>query len=161
MSIRINHLKKKISFSEKNIVLFSNDKFQISSLKNHLSNSEFQYINDILKTSDLKKNILVFELNSKKKIILLSIKNNLKLSDIENLGGEFYSRINTGKNADYFIISDSLSSKHEKFLAYFLHGIKLKSYEFKKYKTKKDLRNISLNVIGNKNKVSSQHLLRF
>ena len=57
MSIRINHLKKKISFSEKNIVLFSNDKFQISSLKNHLSNSEFQYINDILKTSDLKKNI--------------------------------------------------------------------------------------------------------
>ena len=161
MSIRINHLKKKISFSEKNIVLFSNDKFQISSLKNHLSNSEFQYINDILKTSDLKKNILVFELNSKKKIILLSIKNNLKLSDIENLGGEFYSRINTGKNADYFIISDSLSSKHEKFLAYFLHGIKLKSYEFKKYKTKKDLRNISLNVIGNRNKVSSQHLLRF
>ena len=67
MSIRINHLKKKISFSEKNIVLFSNDKFQISNLKNHLSNSEFQYINDILKTSDLKKNILVFELNSKKK----------------------------------------------------------------------------------------------
>ena len=69
MSIRINHLKKKISFSEKNIVLFSNDKFQISSLKNHLSNSEFQYINDILKTSDLKKNILVFELNSKKKVL--------------------------------------------------------------------------------------------
>ena len=53
MSIQINHLKKKISFSEKNIVLFSNDKFQISNLKNHLSNSEFQYINDILKTSDL------------------------------------------------------------------------------------------------------------
>tara|TARA_B100000941_G_scaffold285639_1_gene257967 strand:+ start:2867 stop:4324 length:1458 start_codon:yes stop_codon:yes gene_type:complete len=161
MSIRINHLKKKISFSEKNIVLFSNDKFQISNLKNHLSNSEFHYINDILKTSDIKKNILVFELNSKKKIILISIKKNLKLSDIENLGGEFYSRINTGKNADYFIISDSLSSKHEKFLAYFLHGIKLKSYEFKKYKTKKDLMNISLNVIGNRNKVSSQYLLRF
>ena len=67
MSIQINHLKKKISFSEKNIVLFSNDKFQISNLKNHLSNPEFHYINDILKTSDLKKNILVFELNSKKK----------------------------------------------------------------------------------------------
>ena len=74
MSIRINHLKKKISFSEKNIVLFSNDKFQISSLKNHLSNSEFQYINDILKTSDLKKNILVFELNSKKKLFYCQLK---------------------------------------------------------------------------------------
>ena len=32
----------------------------------------------LLKTSDLKKNIFVFEVNSKKKIILISIKKNLK-----------------------------------------------------------------------------------
>ena len=29
-------------------------------------------------------------------------------------------------------------------------GLKLKSYEFKKYKTKKDNKLISINVIGNK-----------
>ena len=67
----------------------------------------------MLKTSDLKKNLFVFELNSKKKIVLISIKNNLKTSDIENLGAEFYGRINYGKNSEYFIISDSIAGKHE------------------------------------------------
>ena len=38
----------------------------ISSLKKYLSNFEYSYINDLLKTSDLK-NLFVFELNSKKK----------------------------------------------------------------------------------------------
>ena len=44
-----------------------------------------------------KKNILIFEINSKKKIILISIKNNLKNSDIENLGAEFHRNINKWK----------------------------------------------------------------
>ena len=78
-------------------------------LKKYISNNEFSYINDLLKTSDLKKNLQVFELNSKKKIILVSIKNNLKNSDAENLGAEFYKKINHGKNSEYFIISDSIA----------------------------------------------------
>ena len=55
-----------------------------------------------------------------------------------------------GKNSEYFIISDSIVGKINNFLGHFLHGLKLKSYEFKKYKTKKEIRNISLNVLGNK-----------
>ena len=39
--------------------------------------------------------------------------------------------------------------------------MKLKSYEFKKYKSKKEKRNIIVNVIGNKNKPSSNTQLRF
>ena len=46
-------------------------------------------------------------------------------------------------------------------MGYFLHGLKLKSYEFKKYKTKKDTRLISINVTGNKNKTSVQNQLKF
>ena len=79
---------------------------KLNNLKKFISNSEFSYINDLLKTSDLKKNILVFELNSKKKIILISIKNNIKSSDVENLGAEFYGKINYGKNAEYFLNSE-------------------------------------------------------
>ena len=40
--------------------------FSIGSLKKFISDSEFSYINDLLKTSDLKKNLLVFELALKK-----------------------------------------------------------------------------------------------
>ena len=38
----------------------------------------------------------------------------------------------------YLINSDSIKSKNENFLGYFLHGLKLKSYKFNIYKTKKN-----------------------
>ena len=50
---------------------------------------------------------------------------------------------------------------NKNFLGLFLHGLKLKSYEFNKYKTKKDTRLILINVVGNKNKTSSQNQLKF
>ena len=161
MSIKINYLNKVISKSSANLVLFADEKFNISNLKNYISKTEFFYINDLLKTSDLKKNMFIFEVNSKKKIFLISIKKDLKSFDIENLGAEFYGRINYGKNREYFMNSDSIIGKHENFLGYFLHGLKLKSYEFNKYKTKKVTRFISVNVLGNKNKPSTQNQLRF
>ena len=46
-------------------------------------------------------------------------------------------------------------------MGYFLHGIKLKSYEFNIYKSKKNKKNISINLIGTKNKITSQSQLRF
>ena len=67
MSIKIvrkNNTQKK---SSNNLILFSDEKFNISKLKKYISSSEFSYINDLLKTSDLTKNLLVFELSSKKK----------------------------------------------------------------------------------------------
>ena len=161
MSIKINYLKKADPEISANLVLFSNDKFNINSLKKYLTDKEFTYISDLLKTSDLKKNLFVYEVNSKKKIVLISIKNNLKTFDIENLGAEFYGRVNYGKNSEYFIVSDSAGEKYDNFLGYFLHGLKLKSYEFKKYITKKKERIINLNIVGNKNKPSLQNQLRF
>jgi len=161
MSIKINYSKKTNHKLSSNIVLFVNEKFNIAALKNFISTKEFSYINDLLKTSDLKKNIFVYEVNSKKKIVLISIKNNLKISEVENLGAEFYGRINYGKNSEYYLNSDSVVSKQNNFLGHFLHGLKLKSYSFNKYKTKKEVRQISINIIGNKNKPSSQNQLKF
>ena len=161
MSIKINYSSKKISKPLANIILFSNENFKLENLKQHLLESEFSYIKDLLKSSDLKKNLFIFEVNSKKKIVLISIKNDLKISDVENLGAEFYRRINIGKNSEYFLISDSVKTKIQNFLGHFLHGLKLKSYEFKKYKTKKETRVISINITGNKNQPSLKDKLKF
>ncbi len=161
MPIKINYLNKTITETSENLVLFLNDKFNTNSASKYLTSTELTYINDLLKTSDLKKNLLVFELNSKKKLILVSIKSNVKSSDIENLGAEFYGRINYGKNTQYLIISDSIVNNHKIFLGHFLHGVKLKSYEFNKYKTKKESRIITLNIVGKKNKPSLQNQLNF
>ena len=161
MTIKISYSKKILNKSSSNLVFFSNDKFNINSLKNNLSESELTYISDLLKTADLKKKLLTFEINSKKKVVLVSIKNNLKYSDIENLGAEFYGFVNYGKNSEYYIFSDSIVSKYDNFLGLFLHGLKLKSYEFKKYKSKKDIRVISVNIFGSKNKPSAKSQLKF
>ena len=161
MSIKINYSKKITGKTSGNLVLFADERFNINGLKKHISNSEFSYINDLLKSNDLKKNLLVFEVNSKKKIVLISIKKNLKNFDIENLGAELYGLINYGKNSEYFVNSDSITGKHENFIGHFLHGLKLKSYEFNKYKTKKQIRLISINILGNKNKPTIQNQLKF
>jgi leucyl aminopeptidase len=161
MSVKINYSKKIISKSSNNLVFFTDEKFNITNLQKYTSSIEFSYIKDLLKTSDLKKSIFVFEINSKKKIILISIKKEIKNFDIENLGAQFYSYINYGKNSEYFVNSESLTSKHENLIGYFLHGLKLKSYEFNKYKTKNETRLISINIIGNKNKPSIQNQLKF
>ena len=94
MSIKINYSKNSGSNTSSNLVLFSNEKFNLNNIKKHLSESDFLYINDLLKTSDLKKNLLIFEVSSKKRIVLISIKKNLKTSEIESLGAELFRRIN-------------------------------------------------------------------
>ena len=87
--------------------------------KSILTKSEFSYIKDILKKNDLKKNLLTFELNSKEKIVLVSIKNNLKTLILKNLGAELFVRINNVKKNEYIINSDSISSKNVNFLGFF------------------------------------------
>ena len=144
-----------------NHVLFVKEGFNIDGLKKHISNTEFSYISDLLKNSDLKKNLLFFEVNSKKTIFLVSIKKNLEISDVESLGGEFHGYLNYDKKTEYTVNSDSISGKFENFIGHFLHGLKLKSYEFNLYKSKKDKKIISINVIGKKNKFTVKNELRF
>ena len=88
MSVQIAY-KNKISINKPyNLVLFVNEKMNISSLKKHISSSEYAFISDLIKTKDIKK-IIPFDLSSKKKIILVSLKKNQSNSDIEKLGANF------------------------------------------------------------------------
>ena len=94
MSIKIKLIKNISEKSIKNYVLFVDENFNISVLKKYISNTEFSYISDLLKNSDLKKDLLFFKINSKKTVFLVSIRKNIKISDIENLGAKFHSYIN-------------------------------------------------------------------
>ena len=161
MTVQINYKSNIARKAATNLILFVDEKFNISGLKKYISNFEYSYISDLLNNSDLSKELLVFEINSKKKIFLASIKKDIKTSDIENLGAKFHGYINYDKKNDYFLNSDTISCKIKNFLGYFLHGIKLKSYEFNIYKSKKNKKLVSINVIGSRNKVSPQDQLRF
>ncbi len=67
MSVKINYSNKSAVQLSTNTVIFVDEKFNTKNIAKYVSNSEISYINDLLKISDLKKNILIFELNSKKK----------------------------------------------------------------------------------------------
>ena len=161
MSIQINYKSKSFKKKPSNLVLFVDEKFNISGLKKYVLSTEFSYILDLLKGSDIKKKLLVFEINSKRKIILVSIKKDLKAIDLENLGAEFYGYINDRNKSEYLVNADTINNKLENFIGHFLHGLKLKSYEFNKYKTKKNKKIISIYVTGSKNKLSIQNQLKF
>ncbi len=160
MSVQITYKNKISNNKAHNLVLFIDEKFNISNLKNHISSSDYSLISDLIKTKDQKKKILAFEISSKKKIILISLKKKITNSDIENLGANFYSKFKDSKIKEFIINSETLSSKQKNIAGYFAHGLKLKSYKFEKYKTKKN-NNDFLLIISGKNQPSLKQQLKF
>ena len=59
MNITLNFKKQIASKSYANSILFVDEKFNISGLKKYLSNSEYSYISDLIKSEDQKKRLLL------------------------------------------------------------------------------------------------------
>ena len=92
MTLKISYSKKINLKNSRNLVLFCNEKFSLTNLKTFLSNSEYNFISDLIKTIDTKKNFFDFAINSKKNIILIPIKTNIKNFECENLGADFFRK---------------------------------------------------------------------
>ena len=76
------------------------------------------------------------------------------------MGAKFYDLFKDSKSHNYNINTDTVPNSYKNFIGYFLHGIKLKSYHFDKYKTKKKTKNISLSLSG-KNQPSKKDQIKF
>ncbi len=160
MSVQIIYKNKISKKNPHNLVLFVDEKFNITSLKKHISSSEFALISDLIKTRDEKNKIVAFDISSKKKIILVSIKKDSSVSDIENLGASFYDQFKKTKLNEFNLNSETLSSQNKSFAGSFAHGVKLKSYKFEKYKTKKNNKIFLVNITG-KNQPSTKDQIKF
>lgn len=69
MIININYNKAISNKLISNYALFSRENYNINFLKNYFSDLEITSIKEIIKNINLKKNIISFNLNSKKKNI--------------------------------------------------------------------------------------------
>ncbi len=163
MSVQVvNKNKAKISdLSE--IVLFSDEKFQIKNGKSIFSKSQVQYIEKTLKNKKKsKKGFISFNINEKNTLILISLKNNLKSFDVESLGASFYDFAKKNSFNNISIITDSVKNKPGRdFIGRFIHGLKLKSYEFNIYKSKKNDNNITINLVGKQSSLSNKNKSKF
>ena len=148
MNIKINFKKQVFNRPNENLIFFVDENFNISSLKKSISNSDYSYVSDLIKTRDTKKKIIIFNISSKKKIILVSINKNITNSEIENLGADCYNIIKELKKSNFFINSDTIIQNTKNLVGHFLHGIRLKSYLFEKYKSNKTKKNIDINIFG-------------
>ena len=142
MSITVSYKKNLSKNKVGNLIFFVDEKYSISVLNKYFSKIENRFIGDILKSQNLSKKIVSFDLSSKKKIFLISVKKNVKSSEVENLGAEFFNYLKDIKIKEFQINSEAVPIKLKNFLGYFLHGLKLKSYIFEKYKTKKIIINM-------------------
>ena len=108
MTVQVLYKNKAKLTSTGVITLFTEEKFEIKNLGRFLPKNSALYADKILKNKkNTKENIISFNINENTTLILVSLKKDLKSSDVENLGAEFYKKINYGKNSEYFIISDS------------------------------------------------------
>ena len=163
MTVQVNYTNKDKSRDLGVIALFTEDKFRIKNTGNFLSKNETSYVEKILKNKkNTKENIISFNINEKTTLILISIKKDLKGFDVENLGAEFYNFIKKNSFKDVSIIAESIKSKPGKdFIGRFMHGLKLKSYEFNIYKSKKIKNVIKISVIGKQSALSLKNKLKF
>ena len=160
MNIKINFKNQVFNKFKGNLILFVDEKFNISTLKKYISSTEYSYIFDLLKTKDLKKKIITFEINSLRKIILVSLKKKFSNFDAQNLGAECYIILSESKMVENNFNTETVQKKSKNLIGHFLHGMRLKSYKFEKYKTKKDKNDIIINVSG-KNIPNQKDQLKF
>jgi len=160
MIININYNKAISNKLISNYALFSRENYNINFLKNYFSDLEITSIKEIIKNINLKKNIISFNLNSKKKIFLINIKKNINNYEIENLGAEFFEFIKDLSIQNLFIGAQTLEKENKNFISYFLHGLKLRSYEFNIYKSTKEKKILNLTVFSKSN-ISKQNEIKF
>ena len=73
MKIEINFKNRVSNQSTGNLILFVDEKLNITGLKKVLVNTEYSYISYLIKSEDKKKKILTFDISSKKKIFLTRV----------------------------------------------------------------------------------------
>ena len=65
MPVTINYNSVSSKKTSSNLIIFTDEKFNNSGLKKYVSNTEYSFITDLIKTKDLKKKIIYFYYNVK------------------------------------------------------------------------------------------------
>ncbi len=150
MSIKITYKNGINEKSIQNYVLFSNEEFNVYGLNKTLLGKHSSQLNRTIKSNkSKKKEVISFNLNSDQKIILIKIKKNQTSTENEKKGANFYNFIKSNMLTNLTFFDGNFNetqNKNKIFLDEFLHGLKIKSYEFNKYKTKKEKSDININI---------------
>ena len=149
MIIKDIYLKKaKLSSLNGAIIFFTNEKFEINNTQRIINSREKDIFKKNLKKVDLKKNIFSFDYNHNQRVIFLALKKNQSKTYFENQGAKIFNFLKNENIKKVNILCETLYKICNTDLIYsFIHGMKLKSYSFDKYLSKKNSGIINLNVV--------------
>jgi len=167
--MRIIIKNKLLNLNKQNtIVVFVNSNFDLKGLNN---SSVFKYIDTIKKSiylnKDEKKDFLSFDINPQIKIIIIKVTKDKKITNNnEKLGAKFFDFIQSNSFQENLFIDSNLkfySQSNKNFFDQFLSGMLIKSYDFDKYRTKKNNNifhiyiygNFKVNILRNNDKLKS------
>ena len=155
MSIKVSFKKNIVENKIKNYVLFSDEKFRVLGLSKTSLSKDTSIINKIIANNVLKeKNCFSFNLNPNQKVIVVKLKNSFTSLEIEKLGAEFYNYIKENQITNSTLLENNLKEflkTNKYFIDQFVHGVKLKSYNFDKYKSKKKNRLFEIDILYKSN----------
>ena len=131
------------------IIFFANKNFEIKNIGNLLNSSQVGLLKKNLKNNTKKKEIFSFDISHNQKIIIYSLKNNK--NSYEKNGARLYEFLKNENLNKVYIYGDTLENTNNiKCLHELIHGMKLKSYTFDKYLTKKNSEILYTNIISKK-----------
>ena len=131
------------------IIFFANKKFEIKNISKILNSSQADLLKKNLKNNIKKKEIFSFDISHNQKIIIYSINNNE--DSYEKNGAKLYEFLKKENLNKIYIYGDTIENLNNvKCLHELIHGMKLKSYTFDKYLTKKNSEIINVNIISKK-----------
>jgi leucyl aminopeptidase len=139
MNIEINFSKQK---NNTNILIFCDEYLKIFGLEKTFSKISLLNLKKfIISEKNLEKKnqkTFVYNLNPNQKIIICKINKPTNRFDNEKAGSEVFNILRSNKIEEINIFEDNIkffSKDNNIFINEFLHGLKLKSYHFNKYKT--------------------------
>ena len=150
MIIKEKYLKSsKLSNLSGSILFFANEKSEIKNINSYISLSQNNIFKKNLKNNNKKKEIFSFDINHNQKIIIYTLKNTK--TSYEKDGAKLYEFFKKENLNKIHIFGDTIEDmNNKKCLLEIIHGMKLKSYTFDKYLTKKKSEDIKLNIISKK-----------
>ena len=150
MAIILKPTDKLNEKSVSNYVLFADENYNVFNASTSSVLKDLKNFTKSLNIGSKKRDFLIFNLNSKQTAILIKLKKNQSELENETKGASFYDFLKKEEINEITFWDKNIVKAYQKnnFINEFIHGISLKSYEFEKYKTKKN--NYNLKIYCNK-----------
>ena len=128
------------------IIFLANEHSEIRNINKILNLSKNNLFKKNLKNNNKKKEIFSFDISHNQKIIIISLKKNHK--SYEKTGAKLFEFLKNENLNKIHIFGDSIENSNKiRCLHELVHGMKLKSYCFDKYLTKKNSDTLNINII--------------